>query len=99
MGWKPIAVHRWSPMIHRSPIDGPLRWPPVKTFRVLYKLLQKSRREPVIMSLTVQHLPLHYKVLYIACFALVLFVWQHCLHRGLRTRGAKIVFIAADVSF
>ena len=27
-GWKPIAVHRWSPMIHRSPTGGPLRWHP-----------------------------------------------------------------------
>ena len=25
-GWKPIANHRWSPMIHRSPTGGPLRW-------------------------------------------------------------------------
>ena len=21
-GWKPIAIHRWSPMIHRSPTSG-----------------------------------------------------------------------------
>ena len=27
-GWKPIAVHRWSPMNHRSPTGGPLRWRP-----------------------------------------------------------------------
>ena len=26
--WKPIAVHRWSPTIHRSPTGGPLMWHP-----------------------------------------------------------------------
>ena len=27
-GWKSTAVHRWSPMFHRSPTGGPLRWHP-----------------------------------------------------------------------
>ena len=77
------SSHRWS--TQDPPVDNWGGIHSVGARRRWSKILQKMWREPDIFMLTLQHLPLRYRLLYFVCFTLVLFVLQPSLYSSLRT--------------
>ena len=92
----PPKSHRWTTEV-ASAAFAVATGPPVahrwKDF-ILHTHYWNNRDAKTPILLTDQHLPLRYQLFYFVCSTLAIFVLQQCLHRG-----AKIVFIAADVTF